>query len=108
MNQWRAYGGGEGGYSVGFQTKGLITGILPSAHFLAPVTNNRSAHTTLTDSVVTATLRFFHAGLTSGTKGTPTQWVETFLPAWADAVAWLIPVIKDDAFAARRSGEPKN
>jgi hypothetical protein len=45
-------------------------------------------HATLTDSVVTATLRFFHVGLTSGTKGTPTPWVETFLPAWADAVAW--------------------
>jgi hypothetical protein len=103
LSQWRAYAGGEGGYSIGFYSQPLLTyGALPDGHFLAPVTYSRTAHAALTNAIVTATLAFFNAGLGTGTKGTREQWVNDFLPAWSEALAWFIPVLKDDAFEAER------
>jgi hypothetical protein len=102
LSQWRAYGGGEGGYSLGLRANHLVWGALPSGYVLAPVNYDRAAHAALMHSVVTATRQFFLAGIASGTKGTRDQWADAFLPAWADALAWLIPVIKHDAFAAEK------
>lgn len=99
LSQWRAYGGGEGGYSIGLRNT-IAWDVLAGAHFLAPVTYDRAAHAALMDAVVSATLHFFNAGIASGTKGTVAQWADAFLPAWSEALTWLIPVIKDDAFAA--------
>jgi hypothetical protein len=102
LSQWRAYGDGEGGFAIGFDSNSLVFGALPTGYFLARVTYDRSAHAALMTSIVTATLQFFMTGVKSATKGTREQWADAFLPVWADALTWLIPVIKDDAFAAER------
>jgi hypothetical protein len=89
LSHWRAYGSGEGGYSVGFQPNALAWGLLPSGYFLTPVTYDRSAHAALTNVVVTATLRFFRMGLSAGTKGTRLSFAQSLFLRDAPACLFL-------------------
>jgi hypothetical protein len=99
LSQWRAYGGGEGGFAIGFRTGGLMKAF-PASPILLPVSYRREAHETLAQRIAEGTLAFFREGLKARPDHAPQQWVNMFLPAWTAAIAYVLPMMKHSAFEA--------
>jgi hypothetical protein len=98
LSQWRAYSGGENGCAIGFDARALLPSLRqPANYYLGPVNYDASVHAQIVDVVAAATVRFFLQGL--GAPGrTPAGWMQSFLPAWANAIGYIAPVIKHPAF----------
>ena len=67
LSQWRAYGNGENGYSLGFNCGGITANIMHNKCLLAPVQYDPAIHTRITDAVAHATLQFFFGRLAGQT-----------------------------------------
>lgn len=100
LSQWRAYGGGENGYAIGFRT-GSLAGI-PSC-FLARVTYYETAkHKHLLEEVAVATLSFYKEGLAEYGTSESERWTNDFLAAWDLAITQIAPLFKHSAFAGEK------
>jgi len=99
LNQWRAYAGGEGGYSIGFRTSG-IKRLDGHRYPLLPVIYDIQRHAELSQAVAKATLKFFLDGMKTRQGFAPQQWAYAFLPSWTSAVSHLFPLLKNPAFRA--------
>lgn len=99
LSQWRAYGLGEGGYSIGFSVDEMIVRGGPDQAYVAPVCYDVTRHEAAAKSVAAASLSFFIDGLTRR-KEQREAWAEAFLLAWGDAITYLAPVIKHPSFAS--------
>jgi hypothetical protein len=98
LSQWRAYGGGENGYSLGFRAKDLCR--VPTC-ILARVTYYcAEKHGYLIDEVAEATVRFFREGLERYGSESEDQWTEVFLTAWDEAITQVAPLIKNAAYSS--------
>ena len=96
LSQWRAYGGGENGYALGFETRHLI-----SAHSLiAKVNYDRALHEDIATQVAAAFLIFFKEGMKMGRAASREIWVVEFAAAWEAAMGKIGPMLKDPAFEA--------
>ena len=96
LSQWRAYGGGENGYAIGFHTQLLI-----SAHSLiARVNYNNALHQKIAAEVAAAFLHFFKQGLNDERSSSREEWIVEFASAWDAAVGQIGPMVKDPAFSA--------
>ena len=98
LSQWRAYGLGEGGYSIGFSVNELIARCGPDQAYVAPVCYEVGRQETAAQNVAAASLAFFIDGL-SRRKGKRDVWAEAFLLSWGDVITYLAPVIKHPSFA---------
>lgn len=101
LSQWRAYGGGEGGYAIGFKADGLVSTAFPDKALLAPVYYDEAVHADVAQKVAAATFRFFLEGLKSrgGNAGaTVDDWCDAFLDGWSRAITYLGPVVKHPKF----------
>lgn len=99
LSQWRAYGLGEGGYSLGFNVNELIARGGPDQAYVAPVCYELARHEAAAQSVAAASLAFFMDGL-ARRKGKRDAWAEAFLLSWGEVITYLAPVIKHPSFAA--------
>jgi DUF2971 family protein len=99
LSQWRAYGGGEGGYAIGFDIATLILALTAENGYLAGVCYHRQTHIEIGMSVVDATVKFYLDGLAARPGVDHTQWGESFLQVWSHTVSDIAPMIKDPAFA---------
>ncbi len=100
LSHWRAYGGGENGYAIGFKAKELSR--VPNC-LLARVTYYKEEkHGYLIDEVAEATVKFFNEGLLKYGAGAEGQWTEEFLEKWDIAITQVAPLIKQAAFSSER------
>ena len=99
LSQWRAYGGGENGYAVGFRARDLW-GCENS--MLARVSYDENLHRQLAKKAAEATVRFFLEGLAKCAPSEKAKWGEEFLEAWQRAISLVAPLVKDPAFAKER------
>lgn len=91
LSQWRSYGGGENGYSIGFKAKDLF-GVANS--LVVRVIYDKDKHAALASQAAEATIRFYKEGLDQGIE----NWDDTFITAWDSALTQLAPLIKDPGF----------
>jgi hypothetical protein len=102
LSQWRAYGGGEGGYAIGFDTSTLLPALSRDEVLLVPVCYDGKLHTKIAQAVSRATIDFYKKGL-AGRPGVDRRvWARAFLEAWANAINYIAPMIKHPAFEAEQ------
>lgn len=94
--QWRAYGGGENGYAIGFKAKDLWGS--PNS-LLAGMNYDCDLHQKVARRAAEKTLEFFLEGLSKFSPSDLNQWGREFLEAWNLAVSMVAPLVKDRAFA---------
>jgi len=101
LSQWRAYGSGENGYSIGFNISAMMPKIISNKCSLVPVHYDLTTHTRLADAVAHATLQFFVQGWESRRSSgiTMDQWALSFKAAWIDEMTYLVPPMKHPGFA---------
>ncbi|CAA7626016.1 conserved hypothetical protein [Candidatus Terasakiella magnetica] len=102
LSQWRAYGGGENGYAIGFDTMALAQGILAHSSWMVPVRYDKAANESLVANIAQATIRHFHEGFARRPGADPKDWALTFLIAWTKEIGYFAPFLKDPAFAAEK------
>ncbi len=100
LSQWRAYGGGEGGYAIGFEAASLLGAGAPDRSFLGPVSYDHAANMKLTRDIAAGMVRHFRAGLANDERRVPARWVQDFLASWDAAMTPLAPMLKDPAFSS--------
>lgn len=102
LSQWRAYGGGEGGYAIGFDVAALHLALAQADIWLAVICYDRQTHLNIAHSVVDATIRFYLQGLAARPGVRAEVWVDTFLTAWSNVITYLAPMVKHPAFASEK------
>ncbi len=102
LSQWRGYGGGEGGYSIGFDVASLVSAAQTAHAMLAPVCYDTDLQRRVADRVAAATMDFFHQGMTRRPAVSPDDWAEAFLAAWRNHVVYLAPALKHPTFEAEK------
>lgn len=98
LSQWRAYGGGEGGYSIGFDTEKLSQLALASHSYLAPVQYDPDIQHDIAKKLARDTFSFFKQGLLNRPGVTREEWLPIFGYAWSQAITWLAPITKNPKF----------
>jgi hypothetical protein len=101
LSQWRAHSGGEDWYAIGFSGPGLFVGGSATNNYLAPVNYDGDLHQDIARKIAGDTFRFFLQGVATRPGVDKEEWVKVFAVAWADATAWLAPIVKNPAFAAK-------
>ena len=99
LSQWRAYGGGENGYAIGFKA-GSLRGCRNS--ILARINYDDALHRRLAHKAAEASVQFFIDGFKKYAPADTAKWAEEFLEAWDRAITMVAPLIKDRAFAKER------
>ena len=102
LSQWRAYSGGEGGYSIGLNTKKLVTYCAADKCLLAPVIYDQSEHEIVIKKIYVATMEFFHRGIQSRPIEEHDEWTIDFLNAWSGIAGYVAALMKHSAFKAER------
>lgn len=95
LSQWRAYGGGENGYAIGFNA-GDLWGSKYS--MLARISYDPSLHTRLAHEAAERMVQFFQEGIVKCDPSDHAQWEEEFLQAWELTLTLVAPLVKDPAF----------
>jgi hypothetical protein len=99
LSQWRAYGGGENGYALGFRA-GDLRGIPRSA--LARVSYDNGLHCALARRTAESMVKFFFEGLRKYSPADPADWTKEFFEVWEKTITMVAPMTKDSAFANER------
>lgn len=94
LSQWRAYGGGENGYAIGFMAGFLFR---PDS-LLTRVNYDRELHLLMAKRSAEATLTFFREGLVARKGEERLVWGQEFQEAWGPLLARLAPMVKDQGF----------
>lgn len=97
LSQWRAYGGGENGYAIGFRAKDLFG--IPNS-YVVRVAYDRDLHLKLAKEAAKATVDFFLEGLEASEQKDPQAWAQEFLPAWDSVITQVAPLVKDAGFSS--------
>ena len=97
LSQWRAYSGGEGGFTIQFDPQKLREGGVEPQILLVRVEYDPSNHATMFDDILKRTEQYFLE--LEGAKKAPTEaWVEEFLSYWLEHLAFLAPCLKHPTF----------
>jgi Protein of unknown function (DUF2971) len=99
LSQWRAYGGGENGYAIGFKPGDLLGS--PKC-ILARINYDGELHRSLAQKVATATVQFSFEGVKKYAPVDAAKWSEEFFEAWRPAITMIAPLVKDPAFIEER------
>lgn len=99
LSQWRAYGSGENGYSIGFKAENLRA--VPTS-VLVRVNYDSDLHKTLAAEVAEATIIFFRDGFRNFGQDDLDRWTGDFLTAWDLAITQAAPFVKDPGFKSER------
>lgn len=101
LSQWRSYGGGEGGYAIGFGGSSLYNW-QPLNLFLQPVLYGDSLALALVQRIAQKTVEFFQHGLNTRGDVDPYTWACSFLTGWSGCTAFVSPVLKHPAFRSEQ------
>ncbi|MFZ0799092.1 MAG: DUF2971 domain-containing protein [Terriglobales bacterium] len=96
LSQWRAYGGGENGYAIGFKAKDLWG--CPNS-MVARINYDCDLHRELARRAAEKALEFFLEGIRKFSPSDIIQWGREFLEAWNGAITMVAPLVKDPGFA---------
>lgn len=102
LSQWRAYGGGEGGYAIGFDVSRLAKIGFQDNNLLLPVIYDQNTQEKIANNIANGTLQFFLNGLAAHEGVDREVWINQFLAAWEDAVSFIAPLVKHFAFKAEQ------
>jgi hypothetical protein len=98
LNQWRAYGRGEGGYSIGFDTQKLIPALTRHAAILTPALYDRAEQAKL----IRALLEWALDKYPKVAEKQDSTTAKAHLENWAHHLLWfgsgLAPIMKNPAF----------
>lgn len=100
LSQWRAYGGGEGGYALGFDYFDLTWSANNLNARLWPVVYDDARQARIADEVVALAIQFFRQGLAKRPNVAAIEFLEPFVRAIDLYVAELGPLAKDKNFSA--------
>jgi len=102
LSQWRAYSGGEGGYAIEFDARGVRD--LAPAHnsYLLRVEYDPRNHDTLIGDMIKWTKHFFADGLAKKRAPSREEWSQEFLECWTNHIRFFVPCIKHPTFSAER------
>ena len=101
LSQWRAYGGGEGGYAIGFNSLHLRK-LGNQFMFLGKVEYDTTKHKAFMADLLNQTIVFFLDGLQKRRAPSKEEWISEFLPCWANFVVTFSPFIKHPKFQGER------
>jgi hypothetical protein len=102
LSQWRAYGGGEGGYAIEFDSECLRR--LPNQQptILGKVEYREDQHSVFLDDVLDNCIAYCLDGVRKKRAPSIEEWVTEFLQYWASLVIMFAPFIKHPRFAGER------
>jgi hypothetical protein len=101
LSQWRAYGGGENGFAIGFDPGQMALGANVQLGMLAPVQYDPADHTKISDAIARATIELFLDGWQRRHATCAIDnWASVFLSAWVNNIEYLAPVLKHSGFRA--------
>jgi Protein of unknown function (DUF2971) len=100
LSQWRAYGGGENGYAIGFKAKDLRG--IPNGILARVIYYDIGLHSRLAEAVAAKTVAFFIQGLKKYGDENITNWTANFLATWDRVITQIAPMIKDPGFDSER------
>ena len=95
LSQWRAYGGAENGYAIGFRTSALF-----EQGIVARVNYDKEQHKLVATELAKATFSFLRDGIETKRATSTEQWTAEFLSAWRMWVDHLSPMVKHPSFSA--------
>jgi hypothetical protein len=99
LSQWRAYGGGEGGISIGFDPRRVLESCAAAGgRGLFPVLHKQHEHGLLVDQIFNGTVAFYRRGLERRPGISSEQWRSAFLAAWRGMIIPFAAFMKHDAF----------
>ena len=98
LSQWRAYGGGESGVSIGFDPLKIMTDEMRKRGYLVPVRYQPEDHKALANDIAIATLKFFREGLDRRPGVDRKVWADRFFDAWRVHIIYCAPILKDRSF----------
>jgi hypothetical protein len=99
LSQWRAYGGGENGYAIGFKV-GDLWGC-PSS-MVARINYDARKHQTLARKAAEAMVRLCTDTIGRCTPPDLTKFSQEFFVEWERAITMVAPLIKDPGFSKER------
>ena len=102
LSQWRAYGTGEGGYAIQFDSLYLRSMSHNQEMVLGKVEYDPTTQVAFLDEVINQTSHFFLDGLRKHRAPTTEEWLAEFLPFWSSHIAMFGPLIKHPKFSAER------
>lgn len=99
LSQWRAYSGGEGGYSVEFDPEGLRQAGINNQVMLLRVEYSERNHAILLDDVINCAELFYIKG--EGRTRAPNEdaWTDEFVRCFLWQLSFLAPCLKHPTYA---------
>jgi hypothetical protein len=101
LGQWRGYGGGQCGYSVGFRVDGILEALTRPNTFLLPMHYEDKGHQFLVDEVLRMAEQYFLQGVQRGLPDIE-RWAREFLAAFAVQLLPFESIIKHPKFDSER------
>jgi hypothetical protein len=98
LSQWRAYGGGEGGYSIGFDGKKLIELGHSNEVFLFPVDYDESKQNVLLDDVIKWLIELYLRPEKTLSPSQVEAWAVELVRFWLSNVAPFAVIFKHPTF----------
>ncbi len=95
LSQWRAYGGGENGYAIGFLAADLCG--IPNS-MLVRVNYDSELHQALAKKAAMEMVRFFKEAVQKYRPTDLVQFGQDFLEAWEKQIVMIAPMVKDPGF----------
>jgi hypothetical protein len=102
LSQWRGYGGGEGGYSIEFDSIHLRGMSHQQQVFLGKIEYDEVKQNAFFDDLLKQTISFFLDGIEKQRAPTREDWANDFLACWSWHVALFAPMIKHPKFKEER------
>jgi hypothetical protein len=102
LSQWRAYGSGEGGYSIGFDAKKFIELGAPNDVFLFAVDYDETRQNLLLDDIIKWLIELYLAGSGLDPRPPDKEWAEQLVFYWLQNVSPFAVGVKHVAFAAEQ------
>jgi hypothetical protein len=102
LSQWRAYGGGEGGFAIGFDPRPLFASANGGHGFLVRVCYDPRMQQYLANSLANGTVRFYCEGLRLRPSANPKAWQESFFQAWESLISPFAVMLKHEKFASEK------
>jgi Protein of unknown function (DUF2971) len=98
LNQWRAYGQGEGGFSLGFASAALRKSVAPIKAYLAPVMYTKTTQESLVHELLEWSLEEYERNAPAHLACDTMNHLENWTNALFARAAFIWPLMKDEAF----------
>jgi hypothetical protein len=101
LSQWRAYGGGEGGYAIEFDSE-YIRLLQNPTMVLGKVEYNAERQDLFIENLLNNCIMFYLDGLRKRRSPSSEQWTSEFLLCWSNLAMVFAPFIKHPKFNGER------